>query len=168
MARAAHAAALAGVTRLAEVTRLDQIGIPVFQAIRPFGRTVSVHQGKALSAKQAMIGALMEAVETDHAEAFPAAFEGERWTGPYEALPAAERAPCSRISPGDAAALHGRTSPSLGWPPTGWRGRAASGPQWTRFASTSAIWATGDWIVPATVWSPVSITRERRRRPSWN
>ncbi len=94
MQRAAHAAGLAGVTRLAEVTRLDQIGIPVFQAIRPFGRTVSVHQGKALSAKPAMIGALMEAVETDHAEAFPAVFEGERWTGPFEALPVAERAPC--------------------------------------------------------------------------
>jgi len=40
------AAAAAGVTRLAEITGLDLVGIPVFQAIRPAGRSLSVHQGK--------------------------------------------------------------------------------------------------------------------------
>lgn len=94
LARAMRAAAAAGVTRLADVTGLDVLGVPVFQAIRPFGRTVSVHQGKALTTAPAMIGALMEAVETDHAEAFPAAFEGEQWTRPFETLPRDERAPC--------------------------------------------------------------------------
>jgi ribosomal protein S12 methylthiotransferase accessory factor len=64
------AAKLCGVTRLANVSRLDHLGVHVFQAIRPMGRALSVHQGKGLSPSEAKIGALMEAVESDHAEAF--------------------------------------------------------------------------------------------------
>ena len=63
-----RAAAEAGVSRLAEVTDLDLIGIPVFQAIRPAGLSLSVHQGKGVTREAAMIGALMEALECDHAE----------------------------------------------------------------------------------------------------
>jgi ribosomal protein S12 methylthiotransferase accessory factor len=88
LSRALRCAAACGVTRLADVTGLDNLGVPVFQAVRPMGRTLSVHQGKALTARGAMIGALMEAVETDHAQGF----SGESWTGPFAALPAGERA----------------------------------------------------------------------------
>lgn len=57
-----------GITRLADVTWLDDIGIPVFQAIRPDGYTLSVAQGKGLSSALARISAAMEAIETWHAE----------------------------------------------------------------------------------------------------
>jgi ribosomal protein S12 methylthiotransferase accessory factor len=59
-----------GVTRLADVTRLDDLGVHVFQTVRPWGRSLSVHQGKGLTAEAAMIGALVEAIECDHAETF--------------------------------------------------------------------------------------------------
>ena len=57
-----------GITRLADVTGLDRIGLPVFQAVRPLSRSVSVSQGKGLSPDAARASALMEAVETWHAE----------------------------------------------------------------------------------------------------
>ncbi|MEX5632815.1 YcaO-like family protein [Parafrankia sp. FMc2] len=57
-----------GVTRVADLTGLDTIGVPVFQAVRPAARTVSVSQGKGLSADAARVSAAMEAVELWHAE----------------------------------------------------------------------------------------------------
>jgi ribosomal protein S12 methylthiotransferase accessory factor len=64
------AARRCGVTRLADITGLDRIGVPVFQAIRPMSRALAVHQGKALGVAGAQIGALMESVESAHAEVF--------------------------------------------------------------------------------------------------
>lgn len=78
-----------GVTRLAEVTGLDRLGLPVWQALRPAGRSLSVHQGKGASSISARIGALCEAIECDHAEKAIA-------DGPccaFEALGQAQRAP---------------------------------------------------------------------------
>lgn len=63
-------AAACGVTRLADITGLDRIGVPVFHAVRPLSRALAVHQGKGLTAEAAQIGALMEAIESDRAEAF--------------------------------------------------------------------------------------------------
>lgn len=57
-----------GITRLADVTGLDRLGIPVAQAIRPMGRSLSVAQGKGISLDAAYASAAMEAVETWHAE----------------------------------------------------------------------------------------------------
>src|SRR5690242_2091930 len=62
------ALAAAGVTRVADVTGLDHLGIPVFQAIRPASRNLSVSQGKGLSAAAARVSAAMEALELWHAE----------------------------------------------------------------------------------------------------
>lgn len=56
------------ITRLANVTGLDRIGIPVYQAIRPNGRSLAVAQGKGLDAVSAKVSALMESLETWHAE----------------------------------------------------------------------------------------------------
>lgn len=70
LAPARAAAAAAGVTRLADITRLDRAGVPVWQAVRPFSRAMSVHQGKGASAAEAQLGALLEAVESDAAERF--------------------------------------------------------------------------------------------------
>lgn len=60
--------AAAGITRVADVTRLDVIGIPVFQAIRPLSRNLSVSQGKGLTPMLARVSAVMEAIELWHAE----------------------------------------------------------------------------------------------------
>lgn len=57
-----------GITRLADVTDLDRIGIPVVLAIRPAARSVSVSQGKGVDLTSAKISALMEAIEVWHAE----------------------------------------------------------------------------------------------------
>lgn len=57
-----------GITRVGEVTWLDDIGIPVFQAIRPNARTLSVSQGKGVSRMLARVSAVMEAIELWHAE----------------------------------------------------------------------------------------------------
>lgn len=58
----------AGITRLADVTGLDYIGIPTYQAIRPNSRNLSVSQGKGATRDQAKISALMESLEFFHAE----------------------------------------------------------------------------------------------------
>ena len=57
-----------GITRVADVTGLDHIGIPVFQAVRPGATTVSVSQGKGLTPMAARVSAAMEAIELWHAE----------------------------------------------------------------------------------------------------
>lgn len=57
-----------GITRLANVTGLDDIGIPVFTACRPNAKAISVSQGKGISIEAAKASAAMEAIETYHAE----------------------------------------------------------------------------------------------------
>lgn len=58
-----------GITRCADVTRLDaDLGMPVFMAIRPRGRVLQSSAGKGLSVAAAKVSALMEAVELDVAE----------------------------------------------------------------------------------------------------
>jgi ribosomal protein S12 methylthiotransferase accessory factor len=66
--RFAPCRAAAGITRLADLTGLDTLGIPVFAAIRPMGRSLSTQQGKGLTAEAARISALMESLETFSAE----------------------------------------------------------------------------------------------------
>jgi len=62
-----HLAAM-GITRVANVTGLDRIGVPVFNAYRPNSRSLAVSQGKGLSEEAAKASAVMEAVEGFHAE----------------------------------------------------------------------------------------------------
>jgi ribosomal protein S12 methylthiotransferase accessory factor len=62
-----------GVTRCADVTWLDRIGIPVFCGIRPRTRTVQVSNGKGLTPVDAQVSCLMEAIEVAHWESPPAA-----------------------------------------------------------------------------------------------
>lgn len=71
--RFAPAAKRAGITRIAELTGLDTLGIPVFAAIRPMGLSLSTQQGKGLSPLAAKVSALMESLET--------------WTAEHLALP---------------------------------------------------------------------------------
>ena len=62
-----------GITRLAGITGLDRVGIPVVQAIRPLSRNLSVSQGKGLTTAESTVSAAMEAAERWHAERVPVA-----------------------------------------------------------------------------------------------
>ncbi len=57
-----------GITRVANVTGLDRVGVPVVMAMRPNSRSVAVSQGKGTDLDAAKASALMESVETWHAE----------------------------------------------------------------------------------------------------
>ena len=57
-----------GITRIANVTGLDRIGVPVVTVIRPNSRSVSVSQGKGATLEAAKASGVMEAVESYHAE----------------------------------------------------------------------------------------------------
>ena len=61
---------IAGVTRVAEITHLDRIGIPVYSAIRPDAAegAVSIYAGKGATKPQAKASAMMEAFERYSAE----------------------------------------------------------------------------------------------------
>jgi ribosomal protein S12 methylthiotransferase accessory factor len=54
-----------GVTRVAEISGLDRIGIPVFSAIRPTSAkgSISVYAGKGASEVEAKVSVMMEAIE---------------------------------------------------------------------------------------------------------
>ena len=53
-----------GITRLSNITGLDDIGIPVWQGIRPASRYLTVSQGKGLTHQQAKISAIMESLSS--------------------------------------------------------------------------------------------------------
>ena len=63
---------LAGITRVADVTGLDRLGLPCFSAVAP-GLTISTFAGKSLDPAQARVGAQMEAFETAVAHRPPVA-----------------------------------------------------------------------------------------------
>lgn len=55
----------AGITRVADITGLDRVGIPVFSSIRPDAKSgaITVYNGKGASVTQAKVSAIMEALE---------------------------------------------------------------------------------------------------------
>jgi YcaO-like protein with predicted kinase domain len=57
-----------GITRIANITGLDRIGIPVALACRPNSRSLSVSQGKGATLDAAKASAAMESIELYHAE----------------------------------------------------------------------------------------------------
>jgi len=57
-----------GITRIANVTGLDCIGIPVVMVVRPNSRSIAVSQGKSADLMAAKASGVMESVETYHAE----------------------------------------------------------------------------------------------------
>ncbi|MFE2968301.1 YcaO-like family protein [Streptomyces sp. NPDC059340] len=57
-----------GITRVADLTGLDHLGLPVWTAIRPNGHTLAASQGKGATDRLAAISAVMEAIELWHAE----------------------------------------------------------------------------------------------------
>ncbi|MFI9832905.1 YcaO-like family protein [Streptomyces sp. NPDC051913] len=81
-----------GITRVADLTGLDHLGLPVCAAHRPTAHTLTVSQGKGATHRLAAISAVMEAVEVHHAEQPPQVdFDGPAFAAtvdyPLEALP---------------------------------------------------------------------------------
>jgi len=57
-----------GITRIANVTGLDYIGLPVVMVTRPNSRTLAVSQGKGVDLDHAKASGVMESVESFHGE----------------------------------------------------------------------------------------------------
>lgn len=57
-----------GITRVANITGLDRIGIPVTSVVRPNSTTLATASGKGLTPEIAIVSGLMEAIELFHAE----------------------------------------------------------------------------------------------------
>ncbi len=60
--------ALLGISRLADITGLDRLGIPVIQAVRPLALSNTVSQGKGCDRDSAALSAILESAETFLAE----------------------------------------------------------------------------------------------------
>lgn len=92
-----------GITRIANVTGLDTIGVPVVMVCRPNSRSISVSQGKGATLDAAKASGLMESVESYHAERIMAPLvlgspEELRYTHDliaYDALPKSAPGPVS-------------------------------------------------------------------------
>ena len=87
------------VTRLADVSGLDRLGLHVWQAVRPLGRSLSCHMGKGMTEAQAIASALGEAREYADCEAL----RPLRLRACWRDLPAGERT----ASPDDFAVGRG-------------------------------------------------------------
>jgi YcaO-like protein with predicted kinase domain len=57
-----------GITRIANVTGMDTIGIPTVMVVRPQARSLSVSQGKGTDLDAARASGIMESIEQWHAE----------------------------------------------------------------------------------------------------
>ncbi|HYG87994.1 MAG TPA: YcaO-like family protein [Azospirillum sp.] len=85
LARVAPFLPIMGITRVANVTGLDTIGIPVVMVTRPNSRSVSVSQGKGVTLAAAKASGVMESIESYHAEHITlplkyASYEELRWS----------------------------------------------------------------------------------------
>ncbi|HEX5490348.1 MAG TPA: YcaO-like family protein [Candidatus Udaeobacter sp.] len=66
--RVLRLAPVMGITRVANVTGLDAVSVPVVMVCRPNSRSVAVSQGKGIDLASARVSGLMEAAELYHAE----------------------------------------------------------------------------------------------------
>jgi ribosomal protein S12 methylthiotransferase accessory factor len=98
---------IAGVTRIADVTGLDRIGVPVTLALRPNAQTIACSSGKGLTLVQAKVSGAMEAIELYAAE-----------TVRVPVVRASTREMCARYSVADVADLARRRHGLFGmdWP----------------------------------------------------
>ncbi|MFD9483662.1 YcaO-like family protein [Streptomyces sp. NPDC059991] len=85
-----------GITRVADLTGLDCIGLPVFTAIRPASLTLSTSQGKGATPLLARLSAVMEAIELWHVE---------------QPLPVAAYGPAAEVAPNCPVAALAMTVP---------------------------------------------------------
>ncbi|WP_329027121.1 YcaO-like family protein [Streptomyces sp. NBC_00690] len=127
-----------GITRLADLTGLDCIGLPVWTAIRPDSLTLSTTQGKGATHLLAKLSAVMEAIELWHAE---------------QPLPITARGPAAEVAPDCPVTALPLTAPHPG--PTVTR------MQWDWTPATGLI-SHKDTLLP------VDLVRRRAQRPPWS
>lgn len=90
VARVERYAPALGITRVANVTGLDTIGIPVVMVCRPNSRSLSVSQGKGITGPAATASGLMEALELFHAERVEAPLRLGSWKELRHRIPLAD------------------------------------------------------------------------------
>lgn len=134
-----------GITRVADVTGLDVLGVPVAMSVRPLARTLSVSQGKGYNLLLAKISAAMEAMELWHAD-----FHHPPLT--HGAVPAGELELPYRIEQlsTDADALFNRNTP-LDWVDAVGLGSRAKVPMPARVVTLPADQRS--WVPPGLRWS---------------
>jgi YcaO-like protein with predicted kinase domain len=100
VARVAPVMSQMGITRIANVTGLDRVGLPVVMVCRPNSRSIAVSQGKGIDLSAAKASGLMEAVETFHAESVTAPLLLGTWRdlGRTHPLVDVDRLPRSEVS----------------------------------------------------------------------
>ncbi|MFE7935115.1 YcaO-like family protein [Streptomyces sp. NPDC057456] len=126
-----------GITRVADLTGLDCIGLPVWTAIRPASRTLSTSQGKGATVLLAKLSAVMEAIELWHVE---------------QPLPVAAYGPAAEVA---------RDCPVAALPMTaGHPEQALARMVWEWTPGTRLV--SG-----AKVLLPVDLVRRRGQRPQW-
>jgi len=88
--RIEHLVPDAGITRVADITDLDRIGIPVYSCIRPTAAegAISVYNGKGGTPEEARVAGIMEGIERYSAEAIPRDLPN----GPYSSIRKTENA----------------------------------------------------------------------------
>ncbi|MGW8989068.1 hypothetical protein ACWGRF_03920 [Streptomyces zhihengii] len=105
-----------GITRVADLTGLDVIGLPVWTAIRPASKTLSASQGKGAAALLAKLSAVMEAIELWHVE---------------QPLPVAAVGPAAEVAPGyPVTALPPPPPRTSRTPSPGWCASGRTAPAW--------------------------------------
>ncbi|MFD9535058.1 YcaO-like family protein [Streptomyces sp. NPDC060010] len=127
-----------GITRVADLTGLDCVGLPVFTAIRPASLTLSASQGKGATPLLAKLSAVMEAIELWHVE---------------QPLSVDAYGPAFEVAPDCPVAALATTTPY----PAGALSRMVG--EWT--AGTALV--SG-----ARVLLPVDLVRRRGQRPEWS
>ncbi|MEU3795690.1 YcaO-like family protein [Streptomyces fructofermentans] len=126
-----------GITRVADLTGLDVIGLPVWTAIRPASKTLSTSQGKGATPLLAKLSAVMEAIELWHIE---------------QPLPVAAHGPAAEVAPDCPVTALPTTAPYPG------HALARMVCKWT--AGTGLV--TGGKTL-----LPVDLVRRRGQRPAW-
>jgi YcaO-like protein with predicted kinase domain len=96
-----------GITRVANITGLDVIGIPVVAVMRPNSRSIAVAQGKGLDFTAAKVSGLMESIENYHAEHIRAPLVLASWQEMRERGPCLQLERLPRVS-GSALGPHTR------------------------------------------------------------
>ncbi|ASO20684.1 ribosomal protein S12 methylthiotransferase accessory factor [Actinoalloteichus hoggarensis] len=132
----------AGITRVADVTGLDVLGVPVWVAFRPTATTLSVSQGKGVTDLAAKVSAGVEAYELWCAENCPAP------------APDAQAVPAEELAlPYDVSRLQ-RAARSLFNPrvPLSWLPATVAGSNATTMVPADSVrissLATPDWTPP--------------------
>jgi ribosomal protein S12 methylthiotransferase accessory factor len=87
-----------GITRVANITGLDTVGLPVVMVCRPNARSLAVSQGKGLDLDSAKASGVMEAIESYHAEHVDLPLRLASWFELAEQTPVADVRRLPRLS----------------------------------------------------------------------